>query len=356
LIEWQRVIALAMKARSADDVRTHRLEMFALEHFLTIDEPPPGWLLNEQKRAVAGAMAARFLISRVRAIYDGTIVVVKGPEVAALYPRTIFRTYSDVDLLVDDAEAVQRMLLAAGWEERGYPELYVDLYHERPLGLPGIPLTVEVHGELKWPERLGGPPPASELISEAVPSRTGVEGVLALRPEHAALCLAAHAWAHEPLDRIRDLLDIAVARDHADRAEINRIAKRWGLERVWRTSDAVADSLFGTATQPLAQRVWARHLAEVRERRVLEAHLTKLLEAYWELPFPTALRVFIGRTAQLLRPAQGEGWRQKLSRSGLAIKNATVRVSQHNQNLGSEAWIGSPYRKYVEEEKVAEPD
>ena len=46
----------------------------------------------------------------------------KGPEVAAHYPVPSDRPFGDLDLLVEDPEAAQRALIAAGFVEFGEPD------------------------------------------------------------------------------------------------------------------------------------------------------------------------------------------------------------------------------------------
>ena len=86
-------------------------------------------------------------------------------------------------------------LCATGFVEVGNLELFKDIHHQRPLWLPGFPLTVELHHEPKWPERLGSAP-GRELLDAAIPSGSGVEGISTLPAAHHALALAAHSWAH----------------------------------------------------------------------------------------------------------------------------------------------------------------
>ena len=59
--------------------------------------------------------------------------------------RPGLRSFGDLDLLTDDAEAAQAALLAAGFQEVFEPEIYEDIHHLRPLWWPGLPLVVELH-------------------------------------------------------------------------------------------------------------------------------------------------------------------------------------------------------------------
>ena len=132
----------------------------------------------------------------------------KGPEVGARYPDPALRPCKDLDLLVENPIGVQRALRAAGFVPTGTPHLYEGIHHLRPLYLPGLPVTIEVHARPKWPDHMTAPP-AAELIEAAVPSTLGVPGLLTLPVAHHAVVLAAHAWAHDPLACAGRLIDVA---------------------------------------------------------------------------------------------------------------------------------------------------
>ena len=103
-------------------------------------------------------------------------------------------------------------------------------------------------------------------LSLAVPSATGIDGLLAPSPAAHALLLAAHAWAHHPLGRVGDLIDVA--------AILPRDERPRGLRRS--RSDGAGSGcggprcrpltrILGGAPEPLALRTWARHLGTVSE-------------------------------------------------------------------------------------------
>ena len=109
------------------------------------------------------------LLRRVREVCSGPIVLMKGPEVGARYPDPALRPCKDLDLLGREPDGVQRALRAAGFLPTGTPHLYEGIHHLRPLYLPGLPVTIEVHARPKWPTHMTAPP-AAELIEAAVPS------------------------------------------------------------------------------------------------------------------------------------------------------------------------------------------
>ena len=112
------------------------------------------------------------LLERIRAAYDGTIVVFKGPEVGARYGDPALRPFIDIDLLVVDPDRLQKMLLADGLEEADDPpwaaargrerDPFGDMHHVRPLQPPGLPLKIELHRWPSWPRWLT--PPAPEVL------------------------------------------------------------------------------------------------------------------------------------------------------------------------------------------------
>jgi hypothetical protein len=272
------------------------------------------------------------VLAKVRDASDGALVVHKGPEVALRYPDPALRKYVDLDLLVPDTAAVQRSLVASGFQPVGDPAAYTTTPHEQPLEFPGLPVLVEVHDAPNWPGWLG-PPPTAELLDEAVPSALGVDGILTLAPSHHALVVAAHAWAHGPLSRVGDLVDVRAMSEGIDPDELTRLAKRWGLVKLWRTTTTAADAVLGGRRRTWALSTWARNLRDVRERTVFEYHLGRWLAPFSALG-PLAAAGVMGREiGRDLRPRPDEGWDQKLGRTGQALRRARVRKSEHDEEL-----------------------
>jgi hypothetical protein len=281
------------------------------------------------------------------------MMVFKGPAVAARYPSGA-RSYGDVDLLVNDARSAQRGLLAAGFFEVDEPELFEDIHHLRPLRWEGLPLDVELHSRPKWPERLRGPA-FEEILEAAVESELGVEGVLTPSREHHTMLLVAHGWAHSPLRSLRDLLDVAAMADGLERTELARLARRWDLERVWRTTSRAIDHLLlgERARRTAPMRLWAGHLPAVREQTVLEAHVDRWVGAFWGLPPGAAAAQGWGNLRWDLSPAEGESWRERLGRASLASRRAFVARTEHERELGEVA-TRRDLRRIVRERRLAE--
>lgn len=319
-------------ARAGDraDLAIHRLEPLAARRLRELGREVPDELADAERLGTALALAASVHLERARATVDGLLLVLKGPEVAARYPDAALRIYRDVDLVAPDPREAQRALVAAGYREVGDSAYYATAAHLLPLAWPGLPLELEVHARPNWPRRLR-PPTASELLEDARPASVGVEGLLAPGPERHALVLAAHAWTHGPLLRARDLLDVGLLAAEADRAETERLARSWGMEKLWRATLGLVGALFLDEPPPRALRGWASNLAALDERTVLRGHVARWVG--WYTAFPTALatRAMLDEVRVDLSPDGDEGWRSKGRRSVRALRNAFVPRSEHHR-------------------------
>jgi hypothetical protein len=332
---WGAVAELTARAGRTSDLRAHGLHLIAAARLREAGDAVPAELILEERRAAVATLAAPALLQRARAAYDGSLMVMKGPEVALRYPDTTLRPFKDVDLLADDAEAAQRALIAAGFQEVGPPHWYEGIHHLRPLGWPGLPIAIEVHSEPKWAEGLTSPP-LEELFDAAEPSGLGIDGLLAPAPHHHALLLAAHAWAHEPLRRLIDLVDVAAMTRETHAATTRKAARHWGCERVWRTTELAVDALFYGSRRPLALRTWARHLHDARERTVLDVRLQRLGAPAWGLSGRRAPQAVLRAVAGHLRRYDGESWRTKVERTSSIVRGAARPRSEHDRQLGNQ--------------------
>src|SRR5437588_9480757 len=164
--------------------RANKLGALAARSLRAGSRPVPPDLAEDARMARAAWMTAIPLLGRIRALWDGPLLLIKGPEVAALYPDRA-RNFSDIDLLVADPEGLHETLRANGFVEVDEPEIYAnnDQHHLRPLQWPALWLWVEIHLRPLWPEGRT-PPPVDEIVAAAVPSATGVDGLLAPEPAH----------------------------------------------------------------------------------------------------------------------------------------------------------------------------
>ena len=317
---WSAIDDLVDRAPSPVDLRAHGLHLLAGARLRGLGHPVPEEVAREERGAAVATLAVPALLQRARAAYDGRLMIMKGAEIARYYRDPLLRPFNDVDLLADDADAAQQALLAAGFEELGTEVNDIGL-HLCPLAWPGLPIRIELHRRPRWVEGLAEPS-VTEILGAGVPSGVGIPGILAPAPPYHALLLAGHAWTHEPLRRLAELLDIALVTQGSDRTAVRRLAQSWGCERLWRTTERAVDAVLYGAARPIALRTWARHLGDARERTILETRLLRLAGPVWCMPRRRVPSAVLGAVARLLRRHEDERWRTKIARSGRLARNA----------------------------------
>lgn len=306
----------------------HGLGPLTARAYRALGKPVPQVLRRQERAARIAERFAPVLLERIAAAVEAPILVFKGPEVAARYPSAT-RTYSDIDLLVGDAPRAQRALLDAGFTEvQGDDDHDSELHHLAPLRWPSLPLAVEVHGALKWPRALT-PPKLDSIFGAAVPALSSHSGLLAPSPEHHALILAAHAWAHTPLRKARDVLDVAAVASEAEATALESYAADWDLLRIVRTMLSTAHWLVHGEARPLAVTLWARHLIDLRDATVLEGHVERWLSPFWALPIDTAVVRASQMIAHEFTVAENETRREKLGRAARAARHALTAKSKY---------------------------
>lgn len=329
---WDRVEELVDTAPSLQALGAHGLHLVAARVWSS-----RGWTVREELQAEARragmiTMAALPLLERARAAYGGTLVLMKGAEVAAHYRHPSDRFFCDLDLLTDDPSAAQAALIKAGFVQCGDPATYEETQHLPPLVWPGVPLFIEVHRRPNSPAWLPART-ADEILELSVPSATGVEGLLAPDPAAHALLLVSHRWAQAPLGRLADLIDVAALLQGDARRRADDLARGWGWEGMWRLAMRARDAVLGDSAWPRSLGLWARHLASARDRTVLENHIARIAAPASALPIALAP---LG-LASALKPAatrrKGELWPDKLRRSGLAVAHAFMARSTHERTL-----------------------
>jgi hypothetical protein len=197
--------------------------------------------------------------------------------------------------------------------------------------------VIEVHHRPSQPFWLP-PVSAHDLFQLAVPSVIGVPGLLAPDPAAHAVLVVAHAWTHDPLGSLGHLLDAAALLRSADPRRAGAFARAWGWEEMWDTTVAAIGDVTRGTRRSLALKFWARHLLDVRERVVLENHISRIAAPVWSLParrVPLAIAYSLRRTGA---PDAEESWTTQLRRSCLAITHAFKTGSEHDRSL---AWIGA---------------
>ena len=99
------------------------MELIAARAWRRQGRPVPDELRLDERIAAIRTLGVPVLLRRIRAAYDGTLILMKGPEAAARYPDPALRPFCDLDFLVDDPAAAHRALMAAGFVEVGEPHV-----------------------------------------------------------------------------------------------------------------------------------------------------------------------------------------------------------------------------------------
>jgi hypothetical protein len=162
--------------------------------------------------------------------HDQPIVLMKGLEVSQLYPIAAMRPFRDVDILVTDADRLWRSLVARGFRQRASRRLDLDHHHLPALKAPYGSIAVEVHTRPNVPAWAGLG--SDVVLASAVPSRTGIEGILRPRDDVHALLMACHAWK-AGFTRPRDLYDAALLAAAAE-IDVDATARALKLAAFWR--------------------------------------------------------------------------------------------------------------------------
>ena len=188
-------------------VLAHHVAPLAADRWSATGRKVPALVEHQGRAAQLVPLIAVGVMTKARAAYPGRMLVLKGPEIAALYASR-GRVYADLDVLVDDAPAALQALLAAGFEPVD-ARLEKRPHHLPPVWWPGAYLPLELHTALNWPRHLRAPG-NDEIFANAVPSSLGIEGLETPAPAHQAILTAAHSWKHLPLRSLRDLIDITL--------------------------------------------------------------------------------------------------------------------------------------------------
>lgn len=333
---WERVDAMIDSAPGVVDLRAHGLHLLAARRWRMLGRPVAASLVRDELQAAFTLHSARGVLREIRAAYDGPVIVLKGPVVAARYPDPALRPFHDLDLLVPDAAAARQSLLASGFQPSGDPRHYQHVFHhERPVRSPSFPLNVELHSGPKWVVGLDAPP-VTVLLSAAVPVALDVDDILTLSPAHHTLVLAAHLWAHDPLARFLRVVDVALMAEESERRELNALADAWRMARLWHATMAIADALLaGSAPQPWSLRTWGRSACKLREPSVFEVHLARCIAPFWVLPPYRALQALGVSLSGFVRPQPDESWGSKLRRTGWQLARPSMRRSEHVRRIES---------------------
>lgn len=227
--ELLEVVSAEVASWSPQARRTHGFGLLA----------PDEQTAHEGRRAQARTLlSAQSTLERLGAAGDGPLVLMKGLEVAQLYPTPLHRPFRDIDILVSDGRRTWDALVKAGHQPAGQ-RLDLDHHHLPPLASPSGVLGVDVHVRPNLPgwARLD----AQVLLATSQASRTGIEGVHRPRDDLHALLLALHCWKGG-FARRRDLLDALLLGASSD-IPVSTTAAQLGLAAFWRWTVRFSEAL-----------------------------------------------------------------------------------------------------------------
>lgn len=219
---------------------------------------------REARQAVWEADRAAHALSAIGV----RLVVLKGTAYAAAgLAAGQGRFIGDLDILVPRVamEAVERALMAAGWEwvkEDAYDDAYYRQWmHELPPMIHSErDRMIDVHHTI-LPLTARPKPDAAALLADAVAIG---DSLWTLSPEDRVIHAAAHMLADGDLQGgLRNLWDIHCLLHDIDRSTLDRRAARHGLRAHVRQAQRLADALYGggAALTPWDRIVRARLLA-----------------------------------------------------------------------------------------------
>ena len=198
----------------------------------------------------------------------GTVVLMKGLEVAQLYPDVVSRPFHDVDLLVTDPQGLWDLHRERGYGTNPNRRADIDHHHLPPLIHPAGHVGLELHHRPNAPG--WAPVRPEQVFATAEPSRTPFDGILRPRDDLHALLLALHGWK-SGFGRLRDLFDARVLAVVSGR-DIEATAAELGLRRLWQWTVRLSDGvLFGQPSrrsQLAARALLAKPEDRRRRRRV----------------------------------------------------------------------------------------
>jgi hypothetical protein len=185
-------------------------------------------------------MQTREMVRDVRTLVDGPVVLMKGIEVAQLYPESWRRDFVDVDILVGDVEAADVAVRRSGLVAFQSVSTLPGYHQTAPLVRPGNPVTIELHRRPSSPRWAHFP--SQEIIAQSRPSRTGIDGVMRPRDDHHVVMVAWHFW-RDGAHRARDLVDLHLLRQQTSDRDIEATADVWEVGNVWRATRVLLDAL-----------------------------------------------------------------------------------------------------------------
>jgi Uncharacterised nucleotidyltransferase len=202
---------------------------------------------SRRRRAHARSiLVAETLLSEVCERSEQPVMLMKGLEVAQVYPSPTYRPFRDVDVLIPEPIPLWHDLVSRGFRQNPRRRFDIDHHHLPALVSPYGDVGIELHHRPNVPR--WGHIPTDLILKTAEPSRTGIVGLHRPRDDIHALLMAMHCWKGGFV-RVRDLFD-AVLLASVSPIPVSKTAQSLGLHRFWTWTVRLAESeLFETSTR-----------------------------------------------------------------------------------------------------------
>lgn len=232
------------------------------------------WKVQQRNNFVMNARALKASVKLFNILERVGVATcaVRGIVLANLvYPSIELRKMQDIDILIrgEDKDRVAKAMAAEGFEP--VKVLRSQLVYE-VLGT-----VFEIHWSLLTSKRYGGKFISSELLRTRKEMDTEEGKIYRLSDEHELLALVAHCFVHHQLNRIFQLLDIAlvIKKSSLDWDYLNLWVKQAKLSRMFFFLLSLINELFelsmGDALEVLGKD-WSPNLP-----RLKQAYLNRLL-------------------------------------------------------------------------------
>lgn len=238
---------------------------------MTGDEPD---LENRRIAQARTVLVAQNLLEQLGISDSAPVVLMKGLEIAYLYPNVVERPFRDLDVLVRDPKTLWDTLVSAQYRPTPKHPLDIDHHHLPALEHPAGFLGVDLHHRPNVPGWVSIDPDL--IFATAEPSRSGIPGILRPRDDLHALLIALHCWK-SGFARLRDLYDALLLEAVSDRP-VQDVASELGLARLWTATTQLAHALLlgehNKATRTLDRVIDIRRLGRHGNKR------TRLIAPY----------------------------------------------------------------------------
>lgn len=191
-------------------------------------------------------LVAETILDELCTRVEQPVVLMKGLEVAQLYPAPTHRPFRDVDVLMQDPTPVWHDLVGRGYRKSPRRRFDIEHHHLPALVPPYGVVGIELHHRPNVPR--WGHIPVGLIFDTAEPSRTGIPGLQRPRDDVHALLMAMHCWKGG-FARVRDLFD-ALLLASVSPVPVGDTAEDLGLQRFWQLTVRLSEAvLFGTSTR-----------------------------------------------------------------------------------------------------------